>query len=133
MRRIFSTVFGPHEPALTVGSFAISATGRPATRPDARHDPVGAEAVLLPVRQQRLLGERALVEQQRDALAHRELALLARLLVVALGAARRARARWRRSARSRARQPAIPVARATTASEMTFVARLQPRFDHIEV
>src|SRR3954470_3308615 len=29
MRRIFSTVFGPHEPALTVGSFAISATGRP--------------------------------------------------------------------------------------------------------
>ena len=29
MRRIFSTVFGPHEPALTVGSLAISATGRP--------------------------------------------------------------------------------------------------------
>src|SRR5215210_1532531 len=26
---IFSTVFGPQEPALTVGSFAISATGRP--------------------------------------------------------------------------------------------------------
>src|SRR5215211_4623238 len=26
---IFSTVLGPHEPALTVGSFAISATGRP--------------------------------------------------------------------------------------------------------
>ena len=31
MRRIFSTVFGPHEPALTVGSLAISATGRPPT------------------------------------------------------------------------------------------------------
>ena len=31
MRRIFSTVFGPHEPALTVGSFAISATRRPPT------------------------------------------------------------------------------------------------------
>jgi hypothetical protein len=29
MRMIFSTVFGPQEPALTVGSFAISATGRP--------------------------------------------------------------------------------------------------------
>src|SRR5680860_824914 len=29
MRRIFSTVFGPHEPALTVGSLAISATRRP--------------------------------------------------------------------------------------------------------
>src|SRR5918995_6751659 len=29
MRRIFSTVFGPHEPAFTVGSLAISATVRP--------------------------------------------------------------------------------------------------------
>src|SRR5690348_9775949 len=29
MRRIFSTVLGPHEPALTVGSLAISATVRP--------------------------------------------------------------------------------------------------------
>ena len=29
MRRIFSTVLGPQEPALTVGSFAISATVRP--------------------------------------------------------------------------------------------------------
>src|SRR5215213_790938 len=31
MRMIFSTVFGPQEPALTVGSFAIRATGRPPT------------------------------------------------------------------------------------------------------
>ena len=31
MRRIFSTVFGPHDPAFTVGSFAISATRRPPT------------------------------------------------------------------------------------------------------
>src|SRR3954462_3301164 len=29
MRMIFSTVLGPHEPALTVGSLAITATGRP--------------------------------------------------------------------------------------------------------
>src|SRR5829696_1196952 len=29
MRMIFSTVFGPQDPALTVGSLAISATGRP--------------------------------------------------------------------------------------------------------
>src|SRR5215218_7343049 len=28
---IFSTVFGPQEPAFTVGSLAIRATGRPAT------------------------------------------------------------------------------------------------------
>src|ERR1700722_1765147 len=33
MRRIFSTVLGPHEPALTVGSLAISATVRPPIRP----------------------------------------------------------------------------------------------------
>src|SRR4051794_30825642 len=33
MRRIFSTVFGPHDPALTAGSFAISATGRPPSVP----------------------------------------------------------------------------------------------------
>src|ERR671923_626727 len=31
MRMIFSTVFGPHEPAFTVGSLAISATARPPT------------------------------------------------------------------------------------------------------
>ena len=30
---IFSTVLGPQEPALTVGSLAISATGRPAIVP----------------------------------------------------------------------------------------------------
>src|ERR1700732_3221285 len=33
MRRIFSTVFGPQEPAFTVGSLAISATTRPSARP----------------------------------------------------------------------------------------------------
>src|SRR4051812_38028398 len=33
MRRIFSTVFGPQDPALTVGSLAISATVRPAMVP----------------------------------------------------------------------------------------------------
>ena len=55
---IFSTVFGPQEPAFTVGSLAISATGRPRDRRHAGHDAVGAEAVLLPVREQRVLGER---------------------------------------------------------------------------
>ena len=33
MRMIFSTVFGPHEPAFTVGSLAMTATGRPPTVP----------------------------------------------------------------------------------------------------
>src|SRR6185437_1115755 len=55
---------------------------------DARDHAVGAQALLLPVGQQRLLGEAALVEQQRDALAHAELALLARLVVMALGTTR---------------------------------------------
>src|ERR671917_1810451 len=32
-RTIFSTVRAPHEPALTVGSLAITHTGRPSTRP----------------------------------------------------------------------------------------------------
>ena len=31
---IFSTVLGPHEPALTVGSLAITETGRPAIVPE---------------------------------------------------------------------------------------------------
>ena len=33
IRMIFSTVRAPHEPALTVESLAITATGRPSTRP----------------------------------------------------------------------------------------------------
>ncbi len=33
MRMIFSTVRAPHEPAFTVESFAMMATGRPCTRP----------------------------------------------------------------------------------------------------
>ena len=84
---IFSTVLGPHEPALTVGSLAMTATGRPAIVPEPGDDAVGAEPVALPVGQQRVLDERAVVEQPRDALAHGQLALLARLVAVALGAA----------------------------------------------
>ena len=81
---IFSTVFGPQEPAFTVGSFAISATGRPRDRRHAGDDAVGAEALLLPVREQRVLDERVRVHEPRHAVAHRQLALVARLLVMAL-------------------------------------------------
>ena len=79
MRRIFSTVFGPHEPALTVGSLAISATGRPADRAPCRS------------RRRRRRGpscsqlassassaNESGVDEPRDALAHRQLALLRR-------------------------------------------------------
>ena len=50
MRMIFSTVRAPHEPALTVESFAISATGRPSmvavpvTTPSAGSSPAAAFA-----------------------------------------------------------------------------------------
>ena len=46
---IFSTVFGPHEPALTVGSLAIRQTGPAVDRGHAGDHAVGAEALLLPV------------------------------------------------------------------------------------
>ena len=55
---------------------------------DARNHPLRAEALLLPAGQQCLLGEAALVDEQRDALAHRQLALLARLRTMPLGPAR---------------------------------------------
>ena len=84
---IFSTVFGPHEPALTVGSLAITRDRPAADVADAGDDAVGAEPVLVPVGEQRLLGERALVEQQRDALADGQLALLGGLLAMARRAA----------------------------------------------
>ena len=54
---IFSTVFGPHEPALTVGSLAITRDRAAVDLADAGDDAVGAEAVLVPVGEQRLLGE----------------------------------------------------------------------------
>ena len=87
MRRIFSTVFGPHEPAFTVGSLAISATGRPpivpmpvttpsAPRPSASQLASSASSVNEPSSSSRA-----------DALAHGQLALLLGLLVVALGPA----------------------------------------------
>ena len=87
MRRIFSTVFGPQEPALTAGSFAINATGRPADRPHPGDNPIGPEALLLPVGEQPLLGERVGVEQPRDPLPDRQLLLLRDLLAMSLRAA----------------------------------------------
>ena len=58
MRRIFSTVFAPQEPAFTVGSLAISATLRPPDQGEAGDHPVSAEPLGVPVGEQRLLGER---------------------------------------------------------------------------
>ena len=87
MRRIFSTVFGPQEPAFTVGSLAISATRRPSIVARPVTTPSAPRPSCVPVGEQRLLGERARVDQPLDPLAHRQLALLGGLLVVALRAA----------------------------------------------
>ena len=59
MRRIFSTVFGPHEPGLDRRVVGHQRDRPAADRAHAGDDAVGAEAVLLPVGEQRLLGERA--------------------------------------------------------------------------
>ena len=87
MRRIFSTVLGPHEPALTVGSLAISATGRPAIVPM----PVTTPSAPSPSASQLASSASSVKEpsssRRADALAHRQLALLPGLLVVALGPA----------------------------------------------
>ena len=89
MRMIFSTVRAPQEPAFTVESLAISATGRPSmvavpvTTPSAGR-PLGQH-----VGERAVLGEAARVDQQRDPLPGEQLALRGRLLVIPLGAARR--------------------------------------------
>ena len=81
-RMIFSTVRAPHDPAFTVGSFAMHAHRPPVDRADARHDAIGREVVgrCERVRQQRILHERSLVEQQRQPIANEELALCRQLL-----------------------------------------------------
>jgi len=76
---MFSTVLGPQEPALTVLDRGVVCHERhrpPAHRRHTRNHAVGPEALLLPVGQQRVLHEGALVHQAGHALAHRQLALL---------------------------------------------------------
>ena len=68
-----------------VGHQRHGATG---DRAESGDDAVGAEPVRLPVGEQRVLGERALVEQPVHALAYRQLALLRGLLLVPLRPAR---------------------------------------------
>ena len=79
-RTIFSTVRAPHEPAFTVGSFAITHTGRPSTRADAGHHAVGGQVAGERVGEQAVLDERVVVEQQREPVAHEQLVLARELL-----------------------------------------------------
>ena len=88
MRRIFSTVRLPHEPALTVESLAITQTVRPSMRARAGDHAVGGELGIERVGERGVLDEAARVDEQRDPLAREELALLGVLLVVLGRAAR---------------------------------------------
>ncbi len=82
MRRIFSTVRRPHEPAFTVESLAMMATGAPVEHRGAGDDAVGRQLGVEVVRQRSVLDEASGVDEARDALAREELALLGVLLVV---------------------------------------------------
>ena len=84
---IFSTVFGPHEPAFTVGSFAISATGRPPTVAMPVTTPSAPKPSCSQFASSASSTNESGVDEPRDALAHGQLALVTRLLVVALGPA----------------------------------------------
>ena len=81
---IFSTVFGPHEPALTVGSLAMTATGRPPTVPM----PVTTPSAPRPSCSQLASSASSTNEPSSSsraiALAHGQLALLGGLRAVAL-------------------------------------------------
>ncbi len=63
MRNIFSTVFGPHDPAFTVGSLAISATVLPSTAPTPVTTPSAPSPSSRQFAEQPLLGEAPLVQQ----------------------------------------------------------------------
>ena len=79
---------GPPRAGLHRGVVGHQRDGPPVDRPGAGDHAVGAEPLLLPVGQQAVLGQRALVEQPRHPLADGQLALLLRLLVVPLRTAR---------------------------------------------
>ena len=74
-RTIFSTVRAPHDPAFTVGSLAITHTGRPSMRPTPVTTPSAGRSSAVVVGQQAVLDERAGVEQQRQPVAHEQLVL----------------------------------------------------------
>ena len=94
---IFSTVFGPHEPALTVGSLAITATGRPSTSPMPVTTPSAPRPSWSQLASSASSANEPVVEQQREALAHRQLALLGAFSWWRSGPPASARASRRRS------------------------------------
>src|SRR5271155_263802 len=136
IRRIFSTVFAPHEPALTVGSFAISATARPAISPT----PVTTPSAPRPSSSQ-------LASSASSAKLPSSSSADTRSRTPSLPCSR-AFSRWcsgpPASARSLARRRALtsvarasprqpPVAMATPSRQAALVADLKPRMHHIEV
>ena len=79
-RTIFSTVRAPHDPALTIGSLATTTAGIASIVPRPGDDAVGRQPGGHGVGEDAVLDERAVVEQQVDALPRRQLALAADLL-----------------------------------------------------
>ena len=77
-RTIFSTVRAPHEPAFTVGSLAITHTGRPSIRPTPVTTPSAGRSPASALASSAVLDERVLVEQQREPVADEQLVLAAR-------------------------------------------------------
>ena len=76
-RRCFLTVRGKYEPPLTVASLATITHSRPQHGADARHEPGARRLVVVDAegRERRELEPgRVRIEQQVDALAHRQLA-----------------------------------------------------------
>ena len=97
MRMIFSTVRAPQEPALTVESLAMIATGRPCTRPMPVTTPSAGQIGGARVGEEAVLDEvlAAVIAEERDPLAAEELAgggvrlvVLGRAALLDLGAQR---------------------------------------------
>ncbi len=83
IRTIFSTVRAPHDPAFTVGSLAMTQTGRPSTRPDPGHHAVGREVGLVGVGEEPVLDEGAGIDEECETLAHGQLLLFGQLVAIA--------------------------------------------------
>ena len=84
MRMIFSTVFGPHEPALTVGSLAIRHTGRPSIVAMPVTTPSAPKPSSSQLASRASSANEPSIHQPLHPLADRQLALPLRLLAVAL-------------------------------------------------
>ncbi len=83
-RTIFSTVRAPHEPALTVGSLAMTHTGRPSMRPVPVTTPSAGRSSARALASRPSSTNDPLVEEHLEPVADEHLALLGQLGAVAV-------------------------------------------------